>query len=267
MNTSNKYYVPTTILGLTSVFVVLFNTELFDGSWSMISMALFSIAIPICSYIFRRNSVISFLTTTFFAIIVVRNADQHDWSIIGWITSLVLIPLLFQLISLAKDSYNTNGSHLTALTLLRTFIGLNWLTHCTEKLFLSHHDAGLVGFFSNVVGPNTIGTSIPDPLVHYVIVLGGLVELTAAICLGLGLLTRFGAFVACVYLIAAQLMSGHFMVGYTWMMPGGGWEVPFYFFMVTYPFILPRNAGAISLDVVLKTDKSNIPFIKLLSGA
>ncbi|MEZ9566246.1 DoxX family protein [Vibrio artabrorum] len=267
MNHSNKYYIPTTILGLLSIFTVLFNTELYDGSWSMISMSLFGVAIPICSYIFRKNAVISFLLTTFFTIIVVRNADQHDWSIVGWVTALVFIPLLCQLISLARDSYNTDGTHLTALTLLRTFIGLNWLTHCTEKLFLSHHDVGLVDFFSNVVGPNTIGQSIPEPWVHYVIILGGLVELTAAICLGLGLLTRFGAFVSCAYLVAAQLMSGHFMVGYTWMIPGGGWEVPFYFFMVTYPFMLPRNAGSISLDTALKTNNSNIALIKSFSGA
>ncbi|MGX9522841.1 DoxX family protein [Vibrio mediterranei] len=263
----NKIYILTTLVGVISFMVVLNNIELFDGFWSTMCMVIFSLLIPIFSYSFRKNSTMGFLLTIFPTIIVVRNADQHDWSIIGWTTATIFIPLILQLFFLSRSVYREHGGALLALSLMRTFVGLNWLTHCTEKLFLSNHDEGLVNFFSNIVGPNTVGTNIPPHLAHYVIIFGGLIELSAAISLGLGLLSRFGALVASCYLVAAQLMSGHFSVGYTWALPGGGWELCFFFFMVMYPYMLPKTGGPISLDAVLRTELSANKWVKTLSGA
>lgn len=264
--TKNKLFLFTTLCGLASFITVISNLALFDGTWSTICMIVFSALIPIFAFTFRNNTIAGLLLTTFPTIIVVRNADQHDWSIVGWISAIVFIPLLLQLISIAQQQYHEKGGQPLALSLIRMFVGLNWLTHCTEKLFLSHHDDGLVNFFSTVVGPNTIGSNIPPHLAHYVIIFGGLVELSIAIFLGLGLFTRLGAFFAACYLIAAQLMSGHFMVGYTWALPGGGWELCFFFFMVMYPFMLAKTAGPISLDSVFKTNKMTHPILKSLSG-
>ena len=262
----DKWYLLTAVAGLASFLSVVLNLGLFDGTWSTICMVVFSVLIPVFAYIFRNNSIAGFLLTTFPTIIVVRNADQHDWSIVGWTTAIVFIPLFFQLINIAKEAYKTDGPQALALSLMRSFVGLNWLTHCTEKLFLSQHDEGLLGFFSKVVGHNTIGTDIPPHLAHYVIILGGLMEFTTSISLGLGLFSRFGAFVASCYLIAAQLMAGHFGVGYTWALPGGGWELCFFFFMVMYPFMLPKTAGPISLDAVYKTNQLSNKLLKRLSG-
>lgn len=236
------------LTGIISFVSVLTYLNKFDGTWSTVCMLLFSILIPLSTWFFRRNNVVWFLFATFFTTIVVRNADQHDWSRVGWWTALTYIPLLLQLIIILRNGYQQYGSQSITLSFIRMFIGFNWLTHCTEKLFVSHHDAGLVGFFQTVVGPNTFGTMLSEQFAINMIIFGGLVELTAALSLGLGVLSRFGAFVAALYLIAAEVMSGHFGVGYTWMLPGGGWEVPFYFFMVTIPFMLPHSGGAISLD-------------------
>ncbi|GAD88637.1 hypothetical protein VHA01S_008_00330 [Vibrio halioticoli NBRC 102217] len=264
--TKNKFFLLTTLAGILSFVTVISNISLFDGTWSTVCMVVFSALIPIFAYRFRNHSTVGFLLTTFPTIIVVRNADQHDWSIIGWLTAITFIPLLLQLIVLSRDAYKNHGGPALALSLMRTFVGLNWLTHCTEKLFLSQHDEGLLNFFSQVVGHNTIGADIPPHIAHYVIIFGGLVELTIAISLGLGLLSRFGAFAASIYLISAQLMSGHFMVGYTWALPGGGWELCFFFFMVMYPFMLPKTAGPISLDAAFSTNLLNNRLIKRLSG-
>lgn len=263
----NKFFILTTLCGIASFITVITNMDIFDGTWSLVCMVIFSALIPIFAFTLRNNTISGFLLTLFPTIIVVRNADQHDWSMIGWISAITFIPLFFQLITIAKEQYNQSGGQALALSLIRTFVGLNWLTHCTEKLFLSHHDAGLVNFFSTVVGPNTIGANIPPHLAHYVIIFGGLVELSIALSLGLGLFTRLGAFFAACYLIAAQLMSGHFMVGYTWALPGGGWELCFFFFMVMYPFMLPKTAGPISLDSAYKTHLNNNLLLKRLSGS
>lgn len=263
---ANKFFLLTTLAGFASFVAVLSQLSAFDGAWSTVCMVVFSALIPVFAYLFRNNSTVGFLLTTFPTIIVVRNADQHDWSVVGWVTAIVFIPLLFQLITLSRDVYKEYGGPALALSLMRSFVGLNWLTHCTEKLFLSQHDEGLLNFFSTVVGHNTIGMDIPPHLAHYVIIFGGLIELTVAISLGLGLLTRFGAFAASCYLVAAQLMSGHFGVGYTWALPGGGWELCFFFFMVMYPFMLPKTAGPISLDATFKTNQSSNKLVKLLSG-
>ncbi|CAJ1890724.1 hypothetical protein PEKONANI_03530 [Aeromonas jandaei] len=236
------------LTGLISFVATILSLDKFDGTWSTICMVVFSALIPVSVFLFRRNNTVWFLFATFFTTIVVRNADQHDWSLVGWLTAITYIPLLFQLIVLLKNGYNTNGPQSIALSFIRIFTGFNWLTHCTEKLFVSNHDAGLVGFFQTVVGPNTFGSTLSVDFATNMIVLGGLVEFTTAISLGFGFLSRFGAFSGALYLVAAELMSGHFGVGYTWMMPGGGWEVPFYFFMVTIPFLLPQSGGAISLD-------------------
>jgi putative oxidoreductase len=257
----NKIYILTFLTGCAAFISVLSYLSRFDGIWSTTNMLCFSLLIPLSALVSRKNTVVSFLFTTFFTVIVVRNAGQHDWLRVGWVTAITFIPLLLQLIVIVIDGIKQYGPQGIALSFIRMFIGFNWLTHCTEKLFVSRHDAGLVGFFKTVVGPHTFGSVLSDQFAVNMIILGGLVEFTAAVTLGLGILSRFGAFAAAVYLVMAELMGEHFGVGYTWMMPGGGWEVPFYFFMVTLPFMLPKTGGPLSLDNEWHLSKT--PFYKL----
>lgn len=259
-----KIYYLTFITGLISFIASVTYLNQYDGTWSAIVMVLFSFLIPLTALLWRKNRLISFMLTLFFTLIVVRNADQHDWSRVGWLTAITFIPLLLQAIIIFREGIRQYGHQEVALSFLRMFVGFNFLTHCTEKLFLSHHDAGLVGFFQNVVGMHTFGTVLSENVAVTMIILGGLAELTAAVSIGFGFLTRAGAFIAAIYLIAAELMSGHFGIGYTWMMPGGGWEFPFFYFMVTIPFLLPNSAGKLSLDLEWKTALQ--PIINLFSG-
>lgn len=248
-----KIYYLTFITGLISFIVSVSYLNNYDGTWSAITMALFSLLIPLTTLLWRKNRLISFMLTLFFTLIVVRNADQHDWSRVGWLTSMTFIPLLIQAVIIFRDGIHQYNNQEVALSFLRMFVGFNFLTHCTEKLFVSYHDTGLVSFFQNVVGMHTFGTVLSANMASGMIILGGLAEFTSAVLIGFGLLTRAGAFIAAIYLIAAEVMSGHFGIGYTWMMSGGGWEFPFFYFMVIIPFLLPDTAGRLSLDQEWKT--------------
>ncbi len=259
-----KIYYLTFILGSVSLISSVLYAKNYDGIWSAVVMILFSLFIPLSALLWRKKRLISFMLALFFTIIVVRNAGQHNWLLVGWITALTFIPLLIEAIIIFRDGIREYGTQAVALSFIRMFIGFNWLTHCTEKLFLSHHDAGLVGFFQNVVGVHTFGMVLSEQFAVSMIIVGGLVEFSSAISLGFGFLTRAGAFISAIYLVAIELMSGHFGVGYTWMLPGGGWELPFYFFMVTIPFILPNTAGPLSLDQEWEIDSQ--PVLNKLSG-
>lgn len=252
MNEVNKINVNAIIIaGVVAASSAIYNMGLYDGTWSQVATIVAALMIPISAYLCMNNAKLTFLLPVFFTTIVVRNADQHDWSMIGWIAATVYVPLLFQLIFVLRKTYDHDGPTQTALSMIRMFIGLNWLTHCTEKLFVSHHDLGLVGFFANGFGNLTVGHPLSDNLANALIVLGGIIELATAISLGLGYFSRFGAFMSAGYLVVAQIVGGHFAVGYTWILPGGGWELAFYFFMVTIPFMLPNVGGTISLDHVI----------------
>ncbi|MGR5294165.1 DoxX family protein [Vibrio mediterranei] len=234
--------------GLLAAASTIINADLYDGTWSEVATIAAAIMIPVTAYFNRKNVALSFLLPLFFTTIVVRNADQHDWSMIGWIAAISYLPLLAQCVVVMRRTFIKEGPTETALSMLRIFIGMNWLTHCTEKLFVSSHDAGLVNFFANGFGNLVVGHPLTDSTANILIVLGGLVELATAISLGLGVLSRFGAFLSAGYLIVAQVVGGHFAVGYTWILPGGGWELAFYYFMVTIPFILPNVGGSVALE-------------------
>lgn len=238
----------TFIAGMISFIASVTYLDNYDGEWSAVAMILFSLLIPLAALTWYRNHLISFMLTLFFTLIVVRNADQHDWSRVGWLTAITFIPLLLQAIIVFREGMLQYGYQSIALSFIRMFVGFNFLTHSTEKLFVSHHDAKLVDYFQNVVGVHTFGTVLSENIASGMIILGGLTEFTSAVLIGFGLFTRAGAFIASSYLIAAELMSGHFGIGYTWMMPGGGWEFPFFYLMVTTPFLLPDTAGRLSLD-------------------
>ncbi|RPH25527.1 DoxX family protein [Buttiauxella warmboldiae] len=260
----SRIYYLTILTGLVSFISAIAYIGQYDGVWSMVVMIIFSLLIPLSAWLWRKNRLISFMLTLFFTVIVVRNADQHDWSQVGWLTAITFIPLLIQAAIVFREGIEKYGTQEAALSFFRMFVGFNFLTHCTEKLFRSSHDAGLVSFFQNVVGMHTFGTVLSENFAVTLIVIGGLVELTSAILIGFGLLTRAGAFIAALYLVAAEVMSGHFGIGYTWMMPGGGWEFPFFYFMVTLPFLLPNSAGQLSLDHEWKLAFQ--PFLNLFSG-
>lgn len=261
----NSYYMLLVLTGLASFGAVVLEASKLIGAWYIMVMFAFSALIPIVAYKFRENSVVSFLVTAALVTIVVRSGDQHDFSVIGWVTAVSYVPLILQLTELSKHFIEKGEVQGVTLSLLRAFIGLNWLTHCTEKIWISEIDKGLFGFFQNNVGKFLTGVPLTDANANLIIRFAGCVEFSAAFLLGLGLFSRFGAFISLAYSTAAVIMGEHFLAGYTWAIPG--WEFCFFLFMVSYPFMLENSAGPISFDAAFDTaNKASSPLLRTLSG-
>lgn len=124
------------------------------------------------------------------------------------------------------------------LTLLRIYIGFDLVPHCTEKLF-----AGPAPFNADVEAFAALHVPFPEAFV----LLGGFCELAIVIGLGLGVLTRLAGICAALYFLIATLIGGHFLNGFIWASPGGGWEYPV-LMMVLFLSFVPRGAGAFSVD-------------------
>ena len=128
------------------------------------------------------------------------------------------------------------------LTFIRLYIGLDFVPHFTEKLFV-----GAGPRMDDVKAFEQLGTPAPDALVW----LAGLCELGAAIGVGLDLLTRLACIGTTLYLLIATLMGGHFALGFIWASLGGGWEHPVLWIVLILSFCY-TGAGAFSIDGVLR---------------
>lgn len=127
------------------------------------------------------------------------------------------------------------------LSFIRIYVGFDLIAHCTEKLF-----AGRIPFQADVNA--FMHLNVVDPT--FFVRLAGLCELAGVISLGLGLLTRVGALGTSLYLIVATLMGHHFLKGFIWALPGGGWEYPVMWsvFILSYAVL---GADEFSIDGVL----------------
>jgi putative oxidoreductase len=127
------------------------------------------------------------------------------------------------------------------LTFIRIYIGFDLVPHCTEKLF-----AGSGPRLDDVKAFADMGLPYPE----FFVILGGFCEIGIVIGIGLGLLTRLAAPCAALYYLIATLIGGHFLNGFIWANPGGGWEYPV-LMMVLFLSFMPRGAGPFSMDGVL----------------
>lgn len=244
----NKYWSLLVLTSLLSLIAIFYSISNIHDNWLRNSFLVFGIITPILALKLRNTNRISFLVTLIPTIIIIRAADQNDISMIGWITALSLIPLFLQFIGIAKKVYKKDQFEF-GLVCIRLFVGFNFLTHGTEKLFAGAavHD-GMRGFFGQVAGFDQIGHGFTN----FMIYLAGFTEIGVAVMIGAGLFTRLGSFIAIGYLIAAELFSGHFGIGYTWASPGGGWEFPFFWAMILYPFLFMKLKDEMTLDYILK---------------
>lgn len=142
------------------------------------------------------------------------------------------------------------------LSFIRLYVGFDLIAHCTEKLF-----AGRVPFQADVTA--FMHLNVVDPT--FFVLFSGLCELAGVISLGLGLLTRVGAIGTAVYLIVATIIGHHFLKGFIWALPGGGWEYPVMWSVFILSYIV-LGADEFSIDGVL--DKNfNLPvWLKRLMG-
>lgn len=142
------------------------------------------------------------------------------------------------------------------LSFIRIYVGFDLIAHCTEKLF-----AGRVPFQADVTAFMHLNVVDPSLFVRF----SGLCELAGVISLGLGLLTRVGAIGTSLYLIVATIIGHHFLKGFIWALPGGGWEYPVMWSVFILSYIV-LGADEFSIDGVL--DKNfNLPnWLKRLMG-
>lgn len=108
------------------------------------------------------------------------------------------------------------------MTLVRIYFGFNEVGHCTEKLFAGN------SWFNRLV----------EVFAHYgvtsytggYVVFAGLCELSLAIGIGCGFMTRLAGIGGVIYILNANQYGGHFFNGYTWNarasggLGNGGWE-------------------------------------------
>jgi putative oxidoreductase len=145
---------------------------------------------------------------------------------------------------------STKGATFSAsdwlVAILRTYVGLMFISHFTGHIFAGPIPFGaFVGYFG--------GIGMPLPAAS--VVLAGLIEITVCIGLAFGLLTRLVALLGTFYLLFAVGIGGHFSLGYSWAMPGLGWEFPaLWSFSVALFGIF--GAGPISLDAKLGLRRS-----------
>lgn len=128
------------------------------------------------------------------------------------------------------------------LTLMRVYIGLDFIHHFSEKFGLLGDQA-----YQNVLDYFSTVTAHPVQMV----LLAGLCEFGAFVGFTFGLFTRVAAVGTALYLLIALFMGGHQTMGFTWANPGGGWEFPALWAFICLTYIL-TGGGRYSLDHYLR---------------
>lgn len=118
------------------------------------------------------------------------------------------------------------------LVFVRLYLGLNFIPHFTEKLFAGQAPRELdIKAFT--------GLGLNDPA--FFVWLAGLCEFAAAIGVGLGFLIRLAALGAVLYLMIATYLGHHFVKGFIWANPGGGWEYATMWMVLIFAFALTKS--------------------------
>jgi putative oxidoreductase len=217
-----------------------------------------------------RYICIPFLLATFSVLSVIRILGLHKCfvPIIPAIITLLCLIILFLYIAyqdvkkrpiilqgIAQEMYRMSAYE-WHLSFIRMYVGFDLIAHCTEKLF-----AGSMPFRADVNA--FMHLNVVDPT--FFVRLSGLCELAGVISLGLGLLTRIGAIGTSLYLIFATIIGHHFLKGFIWSLPGGGWEYPVMWSIFILSYIV-LGADEFSIDGVLDRN-FNLPIgLKRLMG-
>ncbi|GAB5377937.1 MAG: DoxX family protein [Acuticoccus sp.] len=188
----------------------------------------------------RRGSVVSFLVGLFALLVGWRGA-----ALAGAQGAMALCLAAFLAYGAAfvghacsaLASGTARPSHIQ-LGFIRLYLGLDLVPHFTEKLFAGPGPRG-----EDIAAFESLGV----PMAPAFVVLAGLIELAAAIGVGLGLLTRLAAPATVLYLMIATVMGSHFALGFIWATPGGGWEYPVLWSVLILTFVF-GGGGWLSLD-------------------
>jgi putative oxidoreductase len=156
------------------------------------------------------------------------------------VVSLYVLAQAYRSITKSPEGANFRAAD-WLVTILRTYVGLMFVSHFTGHVLAGPipHDA-LIPYFGQV------GMPFPSASIG----LAGLVEITVCIGLAFGLLTRPAAILGAFYVLFAVGLGGHFGIGYSWALPGLGWEFPALWAFAIGLFAI-FGAGPISLDAKL----------------
>ncbi|CED61170.1 membrane protein, DoxX family [Moritella viscosa] len=169
---------------------------------------------------------------------------------IEYSSTLLFIILSIQLIRLPwlnktavqSSSIGMPTSYEWGMTLIRIYIGMMFIAH-----FTGHILAGGAPFAVFTDYFRSVGLPFPQGFV----ILAGVIELSLAVMLSFGFMTRLAAFSSSIYLFVSVGLGGHYAVGYVWVLPTGGWEFPAFWIFVSGIFIL-SGGGQSSVDRWLK---------------
>lgn len=197
--------------------------------------------------ILPRYFIPGFLITVLPFLICWRIAAMLDVTSVMFIATITFIYIIMLFFDAMRNDWvhaPQNGwfGHLEwQMTSLRIYFGFDMVGHFTEKLFAGED------VFQHMTGVfESLGLSNAGLFV----LTGGLAELGIAIGLGMGLLTRLASVAAAIYFLIANHFGNHFMLGFTWANPGGGWEYPMLMVFFYLSFVL-TGAGKFSLDAWL----------------
>lgn len=233
----------------------------------IVMLSLFGI-IALC--MMYRYLCVPFLFATFSVLAVLRILGLHKCFIpmIPVIISLLCLVILFVYIayhdvkrrpillqSKPQEMFNMSAYE-WHLSFIRIYVGFDLIAHCAEKLF-----AGRMPFRADVSA--FAGLNVVDP--SFLVRFSGLCELAGVISLGLGLLTRVGALGTSLYLIVATIIGHHFLKGFIWALPGGGWEYPVMWSVFILSYVV-LGADEFSIDGVLDRKFNLPPWLKRLMG-
>lgn len=264
---NNKFWAVLSLLGMilgAIAIIVQFKQVLSIPVAAIIFMLLgFGLAV-IFNLIMFRVFIVGFLLSLFFTLIAARIAALYNFYLFSapLVFSAIIFIILYwhnAIIQLSQQKITTDSVfRLTdyQLTFLRIYVGMDFIPHFTEKLL-----AGPMPRLADVQAFTHLG--IPHP--EFFVILAGLCELGAAIALGLGLITRLGALFAGLYLLIATYLGNHFILGFIWASPGGGWEYPLMWLVLTLIFAI-SGAGQFSLDYYINSKYKLPKFIRCLQG-
>ena len=206
-----------------------------------------------CTFVVTpKNFVAGFLLGLLLMLIGWRVAGQLGVRIVGFSLLPAFAAFVAQFFDAARADLARAAPILSTaqwhLAFIRIYIGFDMVPHFTEKLF-----AGPGPRLEDVKAFAGFGLPMPEAFV----ILGGLCELGIAIGIGAGLLTRLAGACATLYFFIATALGGHFLNGFIWVAPNGGWEYPV-LMMVLYISYSVWGGGAFSLDRVL-IDRGLLP--------
>lgn len=209
-----------------------------------------------------------FLISTFSLITTWRLSALAGYTTLTWIYTLAM---LFKLMSYLIFAYQhiqqarslKSSPHYHQLTVfewqlifIRLYIGFDLIPHFCEKLF-----AGPAIRADDIHAFTQLGV----PHAALMVIIAGVIECAGAFAIACGFLTRLGSILLATYLMTATYMGHHFLKGFIWASPGGGWEYPVLWTALILSFAV-FGAGDFSLDRSLKNTYKLPSWLKHLMG-